>query len=141
LAKLFSPQEAALAGVMSATPETASVIAGRAGVDPDVALDMLEGMTAVARSDFYAVVDAESCIGCGACVERCLFGALSVPEDVSSVDLERCVGCGLCATVCPVDAMHLARRPAEEVPLPPVDEDEWWAQRGAARSIPRSEPL
>ena len=46
LAKLFASQEAALAGVMRLTPEAASEIANRAGIDPDVALQMLEGMTA-----------------------------------------------------------------------------------------------
>jgi electron transport complex protein RnfB len=91
--------------------------------------------TAVARSDFYMVVDAELCIGCGDCVERCQFGALSVPEDVSVVDYVRCVGCGLCATVCPSDALHLERRPEGEVPLPPADIREWRTQRVETRGI------
>jgi len=91
--------------------------------------------TAVARSDFHAVVDHELCIGCGDCVERCQFGALSVPEDVSVVDYARCVGCGLCTMVCPADALHLERRPEGEVPLPPADRDEWMSQRARERGI------
>jgi electron transport complex protein RnfB len=91
--------------------------------------------TAVARSDFYMVVDAELCIGCGDCLERCQFGALSVPEDVSVVDHVRCVGCGLCATVCPSDALHLERRPEGEIPLPPADIREWRTQRVERRGI------
>ena len=97
--------------------------------------------TAVARSDFYAVVDAQACIGCGDCVERCPFGALSLLEDTSTVDRARCVGCGLCASVCPVDALHLDRRPAGDVSLPPADVDEWQTQRLASRANRRSDSL
>jgi formate hydrogenlyase subunit 6/NADH:ubiquinone oxidoreductase subunit I len=91
--------------------------------------------TAVARSDFRAVVDAELCIGCGDCVARCQFGALAVPADVCAVDLARCVGCGLCASVCPADALQLERRPEGEVPLPPTNRKEWLEQRAEAREI------
>jgi len=90
---------------------------------------------AVVRSDFHAVVDAEVCAGCGDCMERCQFGALSVPEEVCVVDYARCVGCGLCATVCPTGALHLARRPEGEVPPPPADIKEWMVQRAQERSL------
>lgn len=99
--------------------------------------------TTAVRSDFHTVVDAEMCIGCGDCLERCQFGALSVPDDVPStgsgprcvVDYSRCVGCGLCTTVCPTDAMHLERRPEGEVPPPPADIKEWMVQRAEGRGI------
>jgi len=99
--------------------------------------------TTAVRSDFHAVVDAEVCSGCGDCLERCQFGALSLPDDVPStgsgqccvVDYSRCVGCGLCATVCPTDALYLERRPEGEVPLPPADIKEWMVQRAQERGI------
>jgi electron transport complex protein RnfB len=91
--------------------------------------------TAVARSDFRTVVDADACVGCGDCVERCQFGALSVPDDVCVVEDARCVGCGLCASVCPTDALHLERRPQGEVPPPPANRKEWMAQRAEERGI------
>ncbi len=113
--------------------------------------------TAVARSDFYAVVDPEMCAGCSDCVERCQFGALSVPDDVPStssgrapstssghccvVDYVRCVGCGLCATACPTGALHLERRPEGEVPPPPADIKEWMVQRAEKRGISVSDVL
>jgi ferredoxin len=68
--------------------------------------------TAVAKADFHAMVDADLCAGCADCVERCQFGALSVPEETAEVDGARCVGCGLCTTVCPTEALTLERRPA-----------------------------
>jgi electron transport complex protein RnfB len=97
--------------------------------------------TTAVRSDFHAVVDAEVCIGCGDCLERCQFGALSVPEDVCVVDYDRCVGCGLCATVCSTEALYLQRRPEGEVPLPPADIKEWMVQRAQARGILISDVL
>jgi len=97
--------------------------------------------TAIARSDFRTVVDAESCVGCGDCVERCQFGALAVPNDVCEVDYARCVGCGLCATVCPTDALHLERRPEGEVPSPPTDIKDWMAQRAQERGISMADVL
>jgi len=97
--------------------------------------------TTAVRSDFQMVVDAVECIGCGDCLERCQFDALSLPEAVCLVDYARCVGCGLCATVCPTEAMYLERRPEGEVPLPPADNKEWMVQRAHERGISISEVL
>jgi len=91
--------------------------------------------TAIARSDFYAAVDKEVCIGCGECVERCQFDALSVPEDVCRVEYARCVGCGVCVITCPTDALHLERRPEGEVPLPPANQRARLEQRAEVRGI------
>ncbi|MBN1177824.1 MAG: 4Fe-4S binding protein [Anaerolineae bacterium] len=102
---------------------------------------VLRGLTefdvpnAVAHSDFYAVVDADVCIGCGDCVERCQFGALSVPGDVCVVAYTRCVGCGVCAVVCPADALSLLRRPEEDVEPLPANLKEWMVQRAQARGV------
>jgi len=89
--------------------------------------------SAVAKSDFQAVVDDVLCIGCEQCLERCSFGALSMVDGCSVVDLQRCVGCGLCATVCPVDALSLQRRPQGEVAAPPANITKWRKERMAAR--------
>ncbi len=97
--------------------------------------------TAIARSDFRALVDIEECIGCGDCVERCQFEALSVLEEVCVVDYARCVGCGLCALVCPTDALYLERRPEGEVLPPPANIKEWMAHRAQGRGISMSDVL
>jgi ferredoxin len=97
--------------------------------------------TAIAKADFHAVIDVDACIGCGDCVERCQFNALSVPDDVCVVDEAGCVGCGLCATVCPTDALHLERRPEGEISPPPADVREWGQRRARERGISLAEVL
>jgi len=97
--------------------------------------------TAVARSDFRVVVDAEICAGCGDCVERCQFGALAIAEAACVVDYARCVGCGLCVHACPVGVLSLERRPAGEIPPPPAGNWEWMALRAQKRGIRLEETL
>lgn len=91
--------------------------------------------TAIARSGFRSLVDARACSGCGDCLARCQFQALSVPEGTCVVDYTRCVGCGQCVMACSTGALRLERRPEGEVPVPPADIKEWMVQRAQARGI------
>jgi Pyruvate/2-oxoacid:ferredoxin oxidoreductase delta subunit len=91
--------------------------------------------TAIAHSDFRAVVDPDVCVACGDCLDHCQFGALSIPEWVCQVDYAHCVGCGLCTTACSTGALSLERRPEGEVPSPPADIKEWMVQRAQERDI------
>jgi NAD-dependent dihydropyrimidine dehydrogenase PreA subunit len=53
-----------------------------------------------------AIVDEQKCIGCGACVEKCPVGAISLNDQgIAVVDKEKCTGCGKCARSCPVEAI------------------------------------
>ena len=51
-----------------------------------------------------AIVNAESCVACGACVDACPCGAIEV-QDVAVVN-DTCAGCGACVDACPVGAIH-----------------------------------
>ncbi|MCX6138222.1 MAG: 4Fe-4S binding protein [Ignavibacteriales bacterium] len=90
-------------------------------------------VSAIAHSDFHIAVDEDLCNACEACLSRCQFNALSIPESVIAADLRRCVGCGLCVLVCPTDALHMERRPSDESSIPPADIAEWRAQRVVGR--------
>jgi MinD superfamily P-loop ATPase len=61
------------------------------------------------------VIDKDSCIGCGICVNRCGFGALRLNEGKAELIPHRCEGCGLCEIVCPQKAIHL--EPVDNVTL------------------------
>ena len=62
-----------------------------------------------------AVVRADNCTGCEACIEVCPVDCIyKVPgEDQPSlqsfvdIDLERCIGCDLCERWCPWDAIDM----------------------------------
>lgn len=50
----------------------------------------------------------QGCIGCGACVEACKFGAIAIGErGVAVVDRDRCRGCGVCLRKCPKGIIEL----------------------------------
>jgi Na+-translocating ferredoxin:NAD+ oxidoreductase subunit B len=81
----------------------------------------LPNPAAVWAHNFYAAVDAGSCVGCGTCVERCQVNAIKIDENSSAavISLERCIGCGNCVVTCPSEALKLVKK-AEET-APPLD--------------------
>jgi electron transport complex protein RnfB len=66
-----------------------------------------------------AVIRADNCTGCEACIEVCPVDCIyKVPgEDMPSlqsfcdIDLERCIGCKLCERWCPWDAIDMVATP------------------------------
>ncbi|MFZ2448150.1 MAG: 4Fe-4S binding protein [Syntrophobacteraceae bacterium] len=64
----------------------------------------------VARSEYVAKTDPDECIHCGACAERCAFGAREIRDGELAYDESACLGCGLCVTVCPVEATVMRER-------------------------------
>ena len=70
----------------------------------------MERSELVARADYIAVQDADLCTGCGACVQRCHFGARTMLDHELIYDPDQCYGCGLCVTTCPTEAIGMARR-------------------------------
>lgn len=61
-------------------------------------------------SKYIARNDAESCIRCGKCVDRCAFDARVLTNEVLLYDSTRCFGCGLCLSTCPNNAISLTPR-------------------------------
>ncbi len=51
------------------------------------------------------IIDADKCISCGVCEDKCSFLAISRHEDVYSIDSHRCDECGDCFINCPVSAI------------------------------------
>ena len=69
-------------------------------------------------TNYFAVVDAKACVGCGTCEEKCQVGAVKVneKEQIAYVNLDRCLGCGVCVVNCPNDSISLSKKASEQVP-------------------------
>jgi len=59
----------------------------------------------------FAPRAGEDCIGCEACADRCLMGALALDDETGriEVDLDKCIGCGVCTLACPQETLKLYR--------------------------------
>ena len=67
------------------------------------------------RVDFHsgheAVIDTERCTGCGDCIERCRFDAVSaVAGELPRVNGLKCEGCKTCVTFCPAEAIDFVEK-------------------------------
>jgi len=82
-------------------------------------------------------INKDECTGCGACIDVCPFGALSLVDGIIEVD-EQCNACGACLDVCPTDALSLPERPEAPVEGLEAYEGVWvWVEQfqGEAASI------
>ncbi len=72
----------------------------------------------------HAIVRADVCVGCAACVPVCpVDGAIRMRGKLAVVDLSLCVGHGHCAEACPVGAIHVGAGSARRVEVPRVGPD------------------
>jgi heterodisulfide reductase subunit A len=68
-----------------------------------------------------AIVDEDTCVGCGACASACPFDAITWSDfGLPVVNVEACTGCGICSATCPVSAMQLRLFRDEQV-LPAIE--------------------
>jgi ferredoxin len=75
------------------------------------------GVPMLAPSGYVGRVDVELCLGCGACIDACQFGALSVRDGRAVVDDDACMGCGVCIFKCAEGALSLRRDATKGEPL------------------------
>ena len=65
----------------------------------------------VTSSGAVCVVDEKKCIGCGACIQVCVYGAIQFKLEKqakkATVNPILCKGCGLCNSKCPTGAIQL----------------------------------
>lgn len=67
------------------------------------------GLRRIASSNFMAVVDQDTCIGCGECVELCQVTAIEMTDDKAKINPDYCMGCGNCVSLCPSGSLSLVR--------------------------------
>ncbi len=90
----------------------------------------------MAKSNFVAAINQETCAACGTCAEeRCPMNAIAEDDGAYSVKPERCIGCGVCTKTCPTESINLIRRPEGQRDEPPENLQDWYSQRAANRGI------
>jgi ferredoxin len=70
------------------------------------------------RCDYIAVTDAALCVGCGSCLESCMFEARQLGDDGLYLIDERCFGCGRCLASCPEEAIQIEFQAGRGAPIP-----------------------
>lgn len=85
-----------------------------------------------------AIIECFENIPCNPCSTSCLFGAITIGEDINNlprVDFDKCTGCGVCVYSCPGLAIMVSelvgnnarfKIPYEFLPYPKVEEV-WYA--------------
>ena len=69
-------------------------------------------------ANYFAVVNHESCLGCGLCEDLCQVGSIKVSsrQQIAIIDLDRCLGCGNCVRKCPSESITLYKKENEIIP-------------------------
>jgi NAD-dependent dihydropyrimidine dehydrogenase PreA subunit len=71
----------------------------------------------IVRSNFFATLEAEKCVGCGKCEPRCTTEAIKMNgKKVTGIDLNRCLGCGVCISQCKTGALSLKKKDTDYIP-------------------------
>lgn len=51
------------------------------------------------------VVDKDTCVGCGACVDECPVEAITLVDDKAVINADECTECETCVEACPAEAI------------------------------------
>ncbi len=90
----------------------------------------------VAKSNFVAFIDQETCNECNVCLEeRCPMEAIVKNENIFKVLPDVCIGCGVCTVTCPTESITLVRRPLADQTQPAANVMDWFAKRAASREM------
>jgi Fe-S-cluster-containing hydrogenase component 2 len=92
---------------------------------------------ALARSNFVATIDQQTCDSCAACGSpRCPMDAIHQEPGHYVVVSDRCIGCGVCAVACPHGSIRLTGRPEADRLVPSKDIVHWSVERMSSRTGP-----
>jgi NAD-dependent dihydropyrimidine dehydrogenase PreA subunit len=93
------------------------------------------GDATYAMSNYTLALDKDSCIQCGACIDRCPMEAITFGDDGYPQMGPECVCCGQCAYICPGKARVLEPKPLEEQVLQTANVGEDWIEKAIYRRM------
>jgi Na+-translocating ferredoxin:NAD+ oxidoreductase subunit B len=79
-------------------------------------------------TNYFAVVEADQCIGCETCLERCQMEAIQLQEGSAVINRDRCIGCGLCVPTCDAKAISLQAKEPNKRQEPPANLSETYTR-------------
>jgi len=79
-------------------------------------LTRLNNPRAIAKANYIANINEDTCTACETCLDRCKFGAIVI-EQIAHINEEKCIGCGVCAVTCPNEAITMKRLEREQIPV------------------------
>ncbi len=75
------------------------------------------------ESNYRAILNPETCTGCGICKDRCQMQAILYNgTQAVAIDERKCIGCGLCVSTCQSNSLSLARKEKDFVPPKDLEE-------------------
>lgn len=91
-----------IGGLCNCTPTESRAMLGNLTYD----------LTVLHPGESIVRLNRATCLNCGACANRCWFGALSFDRGARRLELNqaKCYGCGLCTVTCPTQALDLIPR-------------------------------
>jgi len=89
---------------------------------------------AAVHTNYFARVDAEECVACEDCVERCHMDAIVVTETARVLE-NRCIGCGVCIDACPTGALQFHQKDEEHRYEPPQNVFETYMNMAKERGL------
>ena len=77
-------------------------------VDGKIVRYASKGLNLFSRMDGITVkVDEDLCVGCGECLEVCVFMGMEMIDEKARVNQDNCLGCGRCESTCPNEAISI----------------------------------
>jgi Fe-S-cluster-containing hydrogenase component 2 len=64
----------------------------------------------IAKSNYYAEIDSDTCEGCETCLDRCQVDAIEMKAEIAAITFEKCIGCGLCVSTCPTGSITMLHK-------------------------------
>jgi ferredoxin len=78
----------------------------------------------IAKSNYYASVDTDTCDGCETCTDRCQVDAIQIEDDLAVISMTKCIGCGLCVSTCPTESISMIHKQPDALSHIFVDDNE-----------------